>query len=237
MDTTHNKLWNMSFVFLSLTALSILGVGLSSVSYINIKTLNSFANEFVTDANNTNKTILNNDCGITIVTNQDEIKSDINITGTTTSYQKGCGVETVLPFYYSIINTDATDLKFLENTTNLSVDSIREYIVSDLQRFFNNQSEWEIVMGALNKYPVCVEFDYSGNQNYKFVQDFNQIVDSYNHTNITTFTPEFNYQDSYKIKMNEGFYPTETPLIVMLVFMCLFIIGFIVCMILSKIKK
>lgn len=222
-----NKLWNKALTSLCVGMLSLIMIGVSAPSFVNNKSLDDFINTFVTKANNTNKIILTNDCGITIAQKESDLKYN------QTTSQLGCGIQNVLPYYYTIINNYVPSLSFLENTTTYNADTIKQQVLENLNTF--SKDDWEQVIGALIKYPLTVEIVLDDYQHYRYVENFEQIPETYSTTSLTTITPMFSSSDWYSISWtNNNFYPTNVPMIIGLVILCVCILVFVICVIISR---
>lgn len=219
------RIWNKALASICVGMLSLIMIGVSAPSFENNKSLDNFVDTFVTKANNVNKIILTNNCGITIAKKESDLKTD------TSSTQLGCGIETVLPYYYSVINTYILNLSFLENTTTYNNDSVKQQILENLNTF--SKDDWAQVIGAINKYPLTVEIDI-GSQTYRYIENFEQIPTTYDETNLTRITPMFSSSDWYSISWVGSFYPTNVPMIIGLVILCICILVFVVCVIISR---
>lgn len=225
---------NKSYVKLIWTSIAIgggsfIGIGLSIPSSLNYQELSHFATDFVSLANIANKTIMNNKLGITIVTDENKLTNFFNGNYGGSAIQ-GCGIENVLPYYYEIINNQVSSLKYLENKTNgYSTNWVVNQILDNFSSF--DSSQWEYLLSVLENNLYKVKYKSTNNENY-YVQDFDMIPSSDSPSELT-YTPTTN-NHWYIISWLSDWYPTITPLIIMVVVFIFSMILLIVSLIKSK---
>lgn len=206
-----------------------LGIGLSIPSSLNYQELSHFTTDFVSLANIANKTIMNNKLGITIVTDESKLVNAYANNYDGFSIQ-GSGIETVLPYYYEIINNQLSSLKYLENKTDgYSNNWVISQILDNFSSF--DSSQWEYLLSVLENNLYKVKYKSTNNENY-YVQDFDMIPSSDSPSELT-YTPTTN-NHWYIISWLSDWYPTITPLIIMVVVFIFSMILLMVSLIKSK---